>query len=55
MNGAIAPISPERMEQAARLGELGPQLLQGYHFSRPMPAEELGRWLARRQASGSGA
>jgi EAL domain-containing protein (putative c-di-GMP-specific phosphodiesterase class I) len=41
----------ETEEQAARLRELGVQLLQGYHFSRPMPADQLGPWLAARPAA----
>jgi EAL domain-containing protein (putative c-di-GMP-specific phosphodiesterase class I) len=35
----------ETEEQAARLRELGVQLLQGYHFSRPLPAHALKAWL----------
>jgi EAL domain-containing protein (putative c-di-GMP-specific phosphodiesterase class I) len=29
----------------ARLVRLGCDLAQGYHFSRPMPGEQFGRWL----------
>jgi EAL domain-containing protein (putative c-di-GMP-specific phosphodiesterase class I) len=35
----------ETEEQAVRLGELGVRLLQGYHFSRPLPADALKAWL----------
>jgi diguanylate cyclase (GGDEF)-like protein len=33
------------------LGELGCDLLQGYLLSRPMPADDMTRWLAERFAS----
>jgi diguanylate cyclase (GGDEF)-like protein/PAS domain S-box-containing protein len=35
----------ETPEQAARLKDMGCGLAQGFHWSRPMPAEELERWL----------
>jgi EAL domain-containing protein (putative c-di-GMP-specific phosphodiesterase class I) len=35
----------ETMEQARALGEIGCDFLQGYAFARPMPAEDLERWL----------
>jgi sensor c-di-GMP phosphodiesterase-like protein len=38
----------ETEEQAARLRELGVQLLQGYHFSRPLPVDQLDAWLKAR-------
>jgi diguanylate cyclase (GGDEF)-like protein len=31
----------------ARLVRLGCDLAQGYHFSRPMPGDQFGRWLER--------
>ena len=34
-----------------RLRELGCTLAQGYHLSRPVPAEELEAWLERRRAA----
>jgi diguanylate cyclase (GGDEF)-like protein len=34
----------ENAEIAAVLTELGVDVLQGYHFSRPIPAQELGEW-----------
>jgi len=43
----------ETMEQARVLREVGCDFLQGYAFARPMPAEELERWVrsgARRAA-----
>ncbi|HEX2039797.1 MAG TPA: EAL domain-containing protein [Acidimicrobiales bacterium] len=36
----------ETAEQVERLVELGCVFAQGYHFARPMPAEQLDRWLA---------
>ena len=38
----------ERAEQAAALRELGCELGQGYHFSRPVPADEAERLLRAR-------
>ena len=35
----------ETMEQARVLREIGCDFLQGYAFARPMPAEDLERWL----------
>jgi diguanylate cyclase (GGDEF)-like protein len=34
----------------AMLRELGCDLVQGYHLARPMPAAEMGHWLADRMA-----
>ena len=39
----------ETAEQLARLRELGCRLGQGYYFSRPVPARQLAKLLARRQ------
>jgi EAL domain-containing protein (putative c-di-GMP-specific phosphodiesterase class I) len=36
----------ETAEAADKLRELGVDFLQGYHYARPMPAEEFERWLA---------
>ena len=37
----------ETPEQAERLKEMGCGLAQGFHWSQPMPAEELERWLGQ--------
>jgi EAL domain-containing protein (putative c-di-GMP-specific phosphodiesterase class I) len=42
----------EQPEQVRRLLELGCEFGQGFHFSRPMPAEQLGRELVREGALG---
>ena len=34
--------------QLERLREMGGELAQGYHFSRPLPAPDMTRWLAAR-------
>ena len=44
----------EQAEQAGRLQAMGCQLGQGYHFARPMPADDWRTWLAG-HSSGSGA
>lgn len=44
----------ETMEQAHILRELGCDILQGYAFARPMPADQIAGWIgkgARRRAS----
>jgi diguanylate cyclase (GGDEF)-like protein len=41
----------ESPEQLDRLIELGCDLGQGFHFAKPMPADELDELLARRQGS----
>jgi diguanylate cyclase (GGDEF)-like protein len=38
----------ETAAQAALLGEVGCDQGQGYHFSRPLPAQELSAWLGER-------
>jgi diguanylate cyclase (GGDEF)-like protein/PAS domain S-box-containing protein len=40
----------ETEEQLASLQELGCDIGQGYYFSRPVPADEAGRWLAAARA-----
>jgi diguanylate cyclase (GGDEF)-like protein/PAS domain S-box-containing protein len=40
----------ETAEQAARLSATGCDYLQGYHFGRPMPAEELAVFVEQRAA-----
>ncbi|WP_114650205.1 EAL and GGDEF domain-containing protein [Pseudothauera hydrothermalis] len=40
----------ESAVQVARLKELGCDELQGYHFSRPLPADEAQDWLQKRFA-----
>ena len=35
----------ERPEHVAALGKLGCDIAQGYFYARPMPADELARWL----------
>nr|WP_225444619.1 EAL domain-containing protein [Pseudomarimonas arenosa] len=40
----------ESAEQAAQLRDLGCDLLQGYHFARPMPLSGLLDWLDQRAA-----
>jgi diguanylate cyclase (GGDEF)-like protein len=39
----------ETKEASDRLQEMGCELAQGYYFSRPMPAADLGPWLDRAQ------
>jgi EAL domain-containing protein (putative c-di-GMP-specific phosphodiesterase class I) len=39
----------EDEESLAELRRLGCDEAQGYHLSRPVPASELERWLARRR------
>ncbi|MGY1602405.1 putative bifunctional diguanylate cyclase/phosphodiesterase [Geodermatophilus sp. SYSU D00815] len=44
----------ETAEQLATVVELGCTFAQGYHIARPMPAEDLQRWMAvRRRAPGA--
>ena len=38
----------ETMEHARMLRDLGCEILQGYVFAKPMPAEELERFISRR-------
>ncbi len=37
----------ETEDQAAMLRAIGCDSLQGYHFARPLPPDELARWIAR--------
>jgi predicted signal transduction protein with EAL and GGDEF domain len=41
------------MAQARRRVELGCDVTQGYHLSRPLPAGELAAWMKSRQPAGS--
>jgi EAL domain-containing protein (putative c-di-GMP-specific phosphodiesterase class I) len=43
----------ETAEQQALAAELGCSVAQGYHIARPMPADELERWLAVRPIAGA--
>jgi diguanylate cyclase (GGDEF)-like protein len=43
----------ETAEQLALAAELGCSVAQGYHIARPMPADELERWLAVRPIAGA--
>ena len=38
----------ESPEVAERLGLLGCDQVQGYHYAKPMPAAEFERWFRRR-------
>ncbi len=38
----------ETQEIALLLGKMGAKLMQGYHFARPMPADEALEWAAQR-------
>ena len=40
----------ETAEQAARLADSGCDYLQGYHFGRPMPVEQVALFVERREA-----
>jgi diguanylate cyclase (GGDEF)-like protein len=40
----------EDEEVARALADLGVDLLQGYHFARPMPADQVMSWIAERSA-----
>jgi EAL domain-containing protein (putative c-di-GMP-specific phosphodiesterase class I) len=36
----------ETAEQLARAAALGCSFAQGFHIARPMPADELARWMS---------
>ena len=40
----------EDEQTAHRLRELGCEMFQGYHFARPMPADQVGAWVAAAKA-----
>lgn len=44
----------ENEETGSALRALGCDYLQGYHISKPLPADEIVRWLSRRQAPRGG-
>jgi PAS domain S-box-containing protein len=48
MNMNVVAEGVETMEQARALAELGCEEIQGYLLSRPLPAAELGPWMAGR-------
>lgn len=39
----------ETLQQARLLQDLGCKLMQGYHFARPMPADQADAWLRQRR------
>jgi EAL domain-containing protein (putative c-di-GMP-specific phosphodiesterase class I) len=41
----------ETPDQAAMMSELGCTMLQGYYFSRPIPADQIPVWISERSAS----
>jgi EAL domain-containing protein (putative c-di-GMP-specific phosphodiesterase class I) len=48
LNKEVIAEGVETAEQAALLAEMGCDFLQGYMFSRPMPAADAGEYLRRR-------
>jgi diguanylate cyclase (GGDEF)-like protein/PAS domain S-box-containing protein len=51
MNLRVIAEGVETAEQAARLADSGCDYLQGYHFGRPMPVEQVADFVDRREAS----
>jgi diguanylate cyclase (GGDEF)-like protein/PAS domain S-box-containing protein len=49
MNLRVIAEGVETAEQAVRLAQSGCDYLQGYHFGRPMPVEQVPGWVERRQ------
>jgi len=44
----------ESQEIADVLAQSGCDIVQGFHFARPMPADDLAEWLRARNTSGAG-
>lgn len=51
MNMNVVAEGVETADQASQLEKMGCVIYQGYHFARPMPAEELPDWIKKQNAS----
>ncbi len=45
MKMSVVAEGVETADQAEQLEKMGCVIYQGYHFARPMPAEELPLWI----------